>query len=112
MDSVGLYEKFEVSLQMNAKFENPYDPDQIDIMATFISPAGKEWKVPGFYNQVFWSSFAVRFSPNELGEWKYSVRVKDKTGEVTSEEKAFKARPTFQSTFFEGRPSLVGGTQE
>jgi len=91
MDSVGLYEKFEIILRIDSEFENPYDPDQIDIMAHFTAPSGKEWKVPGFYNQVFRSAFAVRFSPDELGEWTYTVQVKDKNGQTASEDRGFKA---------------------
>ena len=81
MDSVGLYNKFEISLRMDAEYENPFDPDQIDVMATFTAPSGKEWKVPGFFNQFFRGMFSVRFSPDELGNWTYVVRIKDKNGE-------------------------------
>jgi hypothetical protein len=40
-DSVGLYEKFEISLELKCDFVNPFDPDEIDIQAVFTSPAGK-----------------------------------------------------------------------
>ena len=89
-DSVGLYEKFEVSLNLQAEFVNPFDPDEIDITATFTSPAGKEWKINGFYYYTSGMLWKIRFSPNETGLWKYSVRVRDKNGETTSEPKSFK----------------------
>src|SRR5450432_388620 len=90
-DSVGLYDKHELRLNVKASFANPFDPEDVDIMTTFISPTGKKWTVPGFYHYTFGSMWKVRFSQDELGIWKYTVHVRDKTGEVTSEEKSFKA---------------------
>ena len=49
-DSVGLYDKFEISLNIKAEFINPFNPGEIHIAATFISPAGKQWNINGFYN--------------------------------------------------------------
>ncbi len=90
-DSVGLYEKFEVSLNLQAEFVNPFDPDEIHLMATFTSPAGKEWKINGFYYYTSGMLWKIRFSPNEPGLWKYTVHVRDKNGEASSEPKSFKA---------------------
>ena len=41
-DSIGLYDKFEISLNVKAEFINPFDPGEIDIAAIFISPTGKQ----------------------------------------------------------------------
>ena len=89
-DSVGLYEKFEISLNVKSEFENPFDPEDIDISATFISPSGKRWNVYGFYDYHSGVLWKVRFSPNEKGQWHYSVKVKDRNGEVTGEGRSFK----------------------
>lgn len=94
-DQVGLYDKFEVAFWLNAEFENPFDPDDIDITATFTAPSGKVWTIPGFYSSItdrsWLSSFAwlVRFSADELGNWQYAIKVTDRTGEVTSESREF-----------------------
>jgi len=93
-DSVGLYEKFEISLNVKSEFRNPFDPDEIDISANFISPSGKSWNVYGFYDYNFGMLWKIRFSPNEKGVWQYSVKVQDKNGEATSEKKSFKALPS------------------
>ncbi len=93
-DTVGLYEKLEVFLSFDAEFENPFDPSQLDIMATFQSPSGATWKVPGFYGGDFRSAFSIRFSADEPGTWSYSVTVRDRNGEVTSELKEFVAVPS------------------
>jgi hypothetical protein len=90
----GLYEKLELPLNITAVFTNPFDPDELDITATFKAPSGKEWKVPGFYNQSRRDGFLVRFSPDETGEWSYMINVTDKTGTSTSEARTFKVVPS------------------
>ena len=92
-DSVGQYEKFEAQIDLEAKFTNPYDPDEIDIMATFRSPAGKEWKIPVFYNYT-WTFWMVRFSSGEIGEWTYQITVKDQEGQAVSEPDTFTVIPS------------------
>ena len=91
IDSIGLYDKFEARLTIKAGFLNPFDPGDIDIMATFTSPSGKKWSIPGFYHYTAGTMWKVRFAPDELGKWKYQIHVRDKRGEATSEEKSFKA---------------------
>ncbi len=94
LDSVGLYDKFECRLTIRAQFENPFDPEDIDILVTFTSPTGKKWNIPGFYNYTFGTMWKVRFAPDELGVWKYQIRVKDRHGEGLSSEQTFKAIPS------------------
>jgi hypothetical protein len=90
-DTLGLYEKFEVSFNINNgnEYVNPFDPDEIDITAIFISPSGKQWKVPGFYYYSMGSLWKVRFSPDETGVWNYKISVRDKGGEVTGSQQSF-----------------------
>lgn len=84
----GLYEKFEVTPQLKAVYDNPYDPEQLDLRAVFLSPQGKEWKINGFYDGETWR---VRFAPNELGQWRYRLLATDKTGTAIGEEEVFEA---------------------
>jgi hypothetical protein len=92
-DTLGLYEKFEVSFNINNgnEYVNPFDPDEVDITAIFTSPAGKKWKIPGFYNYSMGTLWKVRFSPDEAGVWNYSITVRDKGGEVTNNPQSFVA---------------------
>ena len=77
-DTVGLYENFELQLNLLAKYQNPFDPKEIDIITVFTSPSGIEWRINGFYNYSKWSTlWMVRFSPNEIGNWSYRISVKD-----------------------------------
>lgn len=88
-DTVGLYEKFEVSLELKCDFINPFDPDQIDINAEFTAPSGKKWNINGFYNLSMSTLWKIRFSPDETGKWNYSVTVKDRNGTVTGAPQSF-----------------------
>jgi hypothetical protein len=94
VDSVGLYDKFEARLTIRAHFVNPFDPDDIDIMVTFTSPSGKKWHIPGFYQYTFGTMWKVRFSPDELGKWKYQVKIRDRSGKGIGEERSFKVVPS------------------
>lgn len=82
---VGLYEKFELRIDLDATFTNPFDPEQIDLMAEFTAPSGKKYEIWGFYNPSDWAAlWMVRFSPNEIGDWRYVVTVKDSEGSASS----------------------------
>ena len=93
-DSVGLFEKFEISLNLKCEFVNPFDSDEVDITATFVAPSGKNWSIHGFYDYDQGVLWKVRFSPNENGTWNYTVRVRDRNGEAASEPRSFKAYPS------------------
>lgn len=91
--TVGLYEKFEAILDLkNADYLNPYNPEEIDVQANFIAPSGRQWKIFGFYdnyqNQDQWK---VRFAPNEIGQWNYTIRATDKDGTGQSQSYQFMA---------------------
>ena len=87
---VGLYEKFELRIDLNTTFANPFDPEEIDLYAEFTSPGGKEWKIWGFYNHSSWGHhWMVRFAPTEKGVWKYVVKVKDNNGTAQSQPDTF-----------------------
>ncbi|MEI6050530.1 MAG: DUF5060 domain-containing protein [Bacteroidota bacterium] len=90
-DSVGLYEKLEISLEIKCEFVNPFDPEDIDIHALFTSPSGKKWEIPGFYYFSHSTLWKIRFSPNEAGKWNYTVTIRDKNGEVVSSAQSFVA---------------------
>lgn len=96
MDSVGLYDKFEIGFNLKAEFVNPFNPDEIDILAMFIAPSGKQWNIYGFYNYSSGTLWKVRFAPNETGTWKYTIQVTDKNGKITTEPKSF---TTFKSSY-------------
>ncbi|MBN8695974.1 MAG: T9SS type A sorting domain-containing protein [Bacteroidetes bacterium] len=106
---VGKYEKLELGLDLptsidnlvsdyfnsgaNSTNVNPFNPEDIDIIATFISPSGSLNRIIyGFYMEDFeriqdvehnysWNpiineyNFRIRFAPNDLGKWKCDIKV-------------------------------------
>jgi len=90
-DTVLQYDKFEASFEIPVIFDNPFDPEQVNISAQFLAPSGKKIDVPAF----FWRDYlrrleeegeqlypygkhqwAVRFAPEETGDYRYSITVK------------------------------------
>jgi hypothetical protein len=104
---VGKYEKLEFGLKIMPELENkikqfivtnnnglnPYNPEDISVEFNFISPSEKQHKIYAFYYQDFevisnnWApietkfNWRVRFSPDEIGDWRFSFQIitKDKT---------------------------------
>jgi hypothetical protein len=79
-DRTGLprYERIELSVTLKAHYTNPYDLRQVSLDGIFTAPDGKEWKVPGFWDGE--AAWVVRFTPSQVGEWSYSLTVRDKRG--------------------------------
>jgi hypothetical protein len=94
-DTVGLYDKYELRLVVDAVYENPFDPADISLEAVFRSPSGVEWRIVGFYNYSEWNSlWMVRFAPQETGQWQYRLELRDKTGATRSPEGNFTVVPS------------------
>ncbi|MEN8156890.1 MAG: DUF5060 domain-containing protein [Bacteroidota bacterium] len=87
-ETPGLYERHEIDvILLDADYDNPYDPDQLDLSAQFTSPTGKVWEINGYYdnyNNV--NQWKIRFSPNETGEWRYTLKVIDRVDTATTSE--------------------------
>ena len=92
-ETVGLYEIFEMVVDLlGAQHENPFDPAEVDMSAAFTSPTGKVWTIHGFYDDFEnRSQWKVRFSPNETGQWSYTLKVVDLAGIAQSEPYSFDA---------------------
>lgn len=59
--------------------------DGVDLEATFRSPTGTYWYIPGYYDGAAWR---IRFAPDEVGSWTYTVRAEDRSG-ITWKDGAF-----------------------
>jgi hypothetical protein len=97
--SIGRYEKFELTVELSATYENPFDPEQIDLTAEFVSPQGKRVRVAGFFYQAYRNRHAdddtqrplldaigspqwkIRFAPTAVGEYQYTVRLENRMGQ-------------------------------
>jgi len=91
--TIGLYEKFEAIYDLSGfSYNNPYDPEQIDVTAVFTSPTGKAWCIFGFYdNYLNRNEWKIRFSPNEIGKWTFVITAKDANKTDQSEIQSFSA---------------------
>lgn len=92
-EQVKKYEKLELTINMkNVRYDNPYDPADIDLYAVFISPTGKNIKINGFYdNYKGADKWKIRFSPSETGTYSYKVVVNDGSQSAESESSSFAA---------------------
>jgi len=101
-DVVGRYRKFELTFPLSGAFDNPFDPDEIDVVCHFTAPSGRKLKVPAFFYQDYerlpdgnferkgepvWK---VRFAPTEVGEYRYYLTARNKTGDVKTAVESFK----------------------
>ncbi|MEN6345701.1 MAG: DUF5060 domain-containing protein [Armatimonadia bacterium] len=101
---VARYERLDLDLDLDATFDNPFDPEDIDVTATFVGPDGKEVTVPGFYSQDYAlrtvdtrsdlvpqgnPGWQVRFAPSQTGRWTVTVEARDRTGRVRSQPVSF-----------------------
>ncbi|MGI5817664.1 MAG: DUF5060 domain-containing protein [Armatimonadota bacterium] len=108
-EQVPVYEKLEITFDPGRVYENPFDPEVVDVQAHFLSPDGERLVVPGFFYQDYersqteegWEQlipvgeprWKVRFSPTAEGRWRFYVSVRDEKGELRSEERQITATP-------------------
>ncbi len=88
---VKMYGVFEVTLTCDAKFDNPFSDAAVS--AEFISPAGKQIKVEGFYYGG--NEWRVRFSPQAEGTWKYSATMTGKGITEQNQSGSFECKGKF-----------------
>ena len=102
--TVGQYEKLELTFDVAGTFDNPFDPEQIDVAADFTTPAGKRIAMPAFLYQEFAHDekgiersgapvWKVRFAPHEPGRYSYQVRANNQGQTLTSPAGTFECTP-------------------
>ena len=106
-EQVPVYEKLELTFDPGREYENPFDPEVVDVTGHFLAPSGEEMTVPGFFYQEYERSqtdegfeklipvgkpsWKVRFSPTAEGQWRFYVSVRDAKGELRSGEERITA---------------------
>lgn len=78
-DDVPKYNSVELTLEIDADYNNPYDTREIVLDAIFTGPDGTQINVPGFWDGE--DSWKIRFTPSQTGTWKYTLSVTDINGE-------------------------------
>lgn len=100
------FAKFELTLNLPTDYANPFDPVEIEVSASFVSPQGRKMHVPGFLYRSYTRqlvgsteqiepagepAWKIRFAPNVAGTWRYTVMAKDKNGVKMLPTKTFRA---------------------
>lgn len=97
-----LYEKYEIKFNINADYDNPFDPDDIAVDCIVTYPSGRTAILPAFYMQEMQYSLAqnttlmtynknsyksvsdphwcARFSLDEVGDYSFSIKIVTKSG--------------------------------
>ena len=100
------FERFELSVRLDAEYGNPFDFNDINLFAEFTSPSGRKVRIDGFLYQHYELflfgrdaetigrpgnlEWRLRFAPTETGVWKYRVFLKDCRGRIArAEEERF-----------------------
>src|SRR5260221_1052623 len=95
--SIPQYGLFETTLPIITSVSNTSDPSQINVTVQFTAPDGVEVNVPAFWMQPYKqtcaqdcavellqpggdSGWRVRFNPDKVGAWSYSVQQQDSAG--------------------------------
>lgn len=93
--AVDQFSLYEINFQLN-DYDNPYDPEVIDVYAEFVDPQGITHKVIGFYFEGFDfenkngvevatpkkgdKGWRIRFTPDTAGPWKFTIHAVDAKG--------------------------------
>ena len=108
-EKVAQFGVFELAVTLDADFENPYDPDEIDLAATFMEPSGRQRTVHGFLFQDYARKLAdgaeqlspkgkpcwkVRYAPLVPGRHRYELRLRTRGGEANGGVGFFYAEPS------------------
>ena len=103
-NKVSVYDKYEVSFTLG-DYDNPYDPEVINVYADFTAPDGRTFRVIGFYYEGYnfreeskvevatrqrdKDCWKIRFTPDMPGRWTYVIHAVDKKGASYCEGLAF-----------------------
>lgn len=90
------FETLELAVAFDGTYQNFFDRTEVDLWACFFAPSGKRLEVKGFVYEADEAqakpTWRIRFTPTEVGLWRYDVTVKNAGGEVTSQPYEFLCR--------------------
>jgi hypothetical protein len=117
-NEVGKYEKLELLIETDRRYDNPFDPDEIDLIVLLNTPDGEQMTLPAFYCQDYewrklnqgrgrsnWfypigkGTWKARFAPMQTGTYVAAVRLKDKGGTFQSKSIRFDCVPSSSKGF-------------
>ncbi|KXX68210.1 T9SS type A sorting domain-containing protein [Flammeovirga sp. SJP92] len=92
--TINTFDKFEALVKVKADFENPYDPQHIDVSASITLPDASTINYPLFFleGDSDNSTWGLRIAPRTSGEYTYTITV------VTDEQSTTSTSFTFNAT--------------
>jgi Domain of unknown function (DUF5060) len=114
--SIPQYGLFETTLPITTFVSNTSDPSQINVTVQFTAPDGALVNVPAFWMQPYQQTctqdcavellqpggnagWRVRFSPDKVGAWSYTVQQQDTTGSRAVTSGVFTVTPSKRPGF-------------
>lgn len=90
------YQRMEIALPIRVAYANPFDPEEVEVVAEVQTPSGRTFRVPGFYYQPYARSrdaagrevltpsgqavFRMRIVSGEVGRHRYRIMLGDISG--------------------------------
>ncbi len=106
---IGRYQVEEISVDLSATYDNPFDPTDISLDAKVTDPKGATYSIPGFLiggfdralkegKELLTKSgdpeWRIRVCATEVGEYSVSITAKDRNGSTSSAPVLFKVKAT------------------
>jgi hypothetical protein len=86
------YQSLEMTIELEAQYDNPYDAREVILDAAFTAPDGSEMIMPGFWDGD--ESWRLRFTPSQEGTWQYALTLTDANGTSQPHEGDFNVTPS------------------
>lgn len=98
-EKIPLYKRLELNVDLAATYDNPFDPEDINLEAEILLPDGEKIIVPGFFSQKYsrrlenrrevlikesQGEWLIRFAPFKTGKHQVIVKARDRSGNVQS----------------------------
>jgi len=114
----GRYKKLELLIEVERHYNNPFDPEEVDLVVMLKTPGGEQLTLPAFYCQDYerrklnqgrermnWyypvgnGTWKARFAPIQTGLYFATAKLTDKTGTIQSQSIQFDCVPSLNKGF-------------
>ncbi len=113
----GLYEPLVFSVMIDdSLYQNPFDSADIELIGIFEAPSRNQLVIPGFWMQPYQNAcgvgcsgydlqvegspaWQIRFTPQEVGQWSYTLQVRDNGAVSTVHNGVFEVTPSARRGF-------------
>lgn len=95
------YTPLFMDVYLSGDYQNPSNPDQIDLHLTIVTPAGKILRQPGFYLQGSprQSHWQIRFTPVDTGNYQFTIEARTPGDTVHAKPRIVAVSPSDQDGF-------------